>query len=230
LAPGKIKAELAENLLIKRQLLIINHVRPRVPALSPVDRIFMEWLALFLAPRRWRRAAVMIKPSTPLNFHRALIKRKYSLLFSSVQRGGKPGPKGPSAELISTIVAIKRHNPRFGCTRIAFIITDTFDVPINKDVVRRVLAKHYRPDPALGSGPSWLSFIRKRYLSSDNDRLFTCHRWRANPRILGIKEIKSIPRLRISHPFIKRLIGTIRREYLDHVLFWTATDLERKLD
>jgi hypothetical protein len=32
-----------------------------------------------------------------------------------------------------------------------------------------------------------------------------------------------------SHPFIERLIGTIRRECLDRTLFWTAADLERKL-
>src|SRR5215831_5112001 len=32
-----------------------------------------------------------------------------------------------------------------------------------------------------------------------------------------------------SHPFIERLIGTIRRECLDQLLFWTATDLETKL-
>ena len=68
------------------------------------------------------------------------------------------------------------------------------------------------------------------YLSSDNDPLFMFHRWRANLRILGIEEIKSIPYLPISHPFIERLIGTIRREYLDHVLFWNASDLERKLN
>jgi hypothetical protein len=27
----------------------------------------------------------------------------------------------------------------------------------------------------------------------------------------------------------ERLIGTIRREYLDHMLFWTSADLENKL-
>ena len=32
-----------------------------------------------------------------------------------------------------------------------------------------------------------------------------------------------------SHPVVERLIGTVRRECLDRVLFWTAVDLERKL-
>ncbi|HEC12602.1 MAG TPA: transposase [Acidiferrobacteraceae bacterium] len=48
-------------------------------------------------------------------------------------------------------------------------------------------------------------------------------------QILGVEEIKSIPYTPRSHPFVERLIGTIRREYLDHTLFWNAQDLERKL-
>ena len=68
-----------------------------------------------------------------------------------------------------------------------------------------------------------------KYLSSDHDPLFTYHQWAANIRILDVDEIKSIPYTPCSHPFIERLIGTIRRDYLDQTLFWNAIDLERKL-
>lgn len=102
LGPGGIKAVHAENLLIKQQLLVINRTRYRAPALSPVDRVCMGWLSLFITPRRLLRAAVVIKPATLPRFHRALIQRKYRLLFSS-RHGDKPGPRGPSAELISAI-------------------------------------------------------------------------------------------------------------------------------
>ncbi len=68
-----------------------------------------------------------------------------------------------------------------------------------------------------------------KYLSSDNDPLFLVHRWHANLRILEVDEIKSIPGVPTSHPFIERLIGTCRRECVDRSLFWNARDLQRKL-
>jgi hypothetical protein len=34
----------------------------------------------------------------------------------------------------------------------------------------------------------------------------------------------------LSHPFIEHLVGTMRREFLDHVSFWNGCDLEQKLD
>jgi len=44
-----------------------------------------------------------------------------------------------------------------------------------------------------------------------------------------VEEIKTVPYVPLSHPFVERLIGTIRREHLDQTLFWTAADLEEKL-
>ena len=218
--------------------------------------------------------------------------RKYRLLFSSSSHRRKPGPKGPSAALIAAILEIKRRNPRFGCVRIAQQISHTFGVQIDKDVVRRVLANHYRPGHSGSNGPSWLSFFaqtkdslwcvdlfrvesillrshwvmlvmdvftrriigfgveradidgisicrmfnratagepKPKRLSTDHDPLFRFHRWLANLRVLAIDEIKSVPYAPVSHPYVERLIGTIRREYLDRTFFWNAVDLARKL-
>jgi len=66
-------------------------------------------------------------------------------------------------------------------------------------------------------------------LSFDHDPLFQFHRRQANLRILGVEAVQTVPMVPWSHPFVERLIGSLRREYLDQLLFWNAADLERKL-
>ena len=66
-------------------------------------------------------------------------------------------------------------------------------------------------------------------LSSDNDPLYRFHQWHANLRVLRVTEVKSVPYVPLSHPFVERLIGTLRRECVDQMLFWSASDLEHKL-
>ncbi len=183
-------------------------------------------------------------------------------------------------------------HPTWGSPRIAQQITLAFGIPIDKDIVRRILASHYRPEQG-SAGPSWLTFIghlkdslwsidlfrcesatlrthwilvvmdqytrriigfgvqagmvdgvalcgmfnhairghwaTPQYLSSDHDPLYRFDQWQANLRILDVAEIKTVPYIPLSHPFVERLIGTIRREYLDRTLFWTTVDLENKL-
>jgi transposase InsO family protein len=68
------------------------------------------------------------------------------------------------------------------------------------------------------------------YISMDHDPLFQFHRWKANLRILEVEEIKSIPFTPISHPYVERIIGTVRREFLDQTLFWNEVDLQNKLN
>lgn len=230
---------------------------------------------LFRSPRRSGKLGALIKPATLFEFHRALVDRKYRLLYSSSSPRRKPGPKGPSAELVGAIVETKRRNPRFGCVRIAQQMPHVFGISIDKDVVRRILAKHYRPGDSGSDGPSWLTFIAQskdslwsidlfrcesillrshwvlvvmdvctgrlvgfgvelaaidpvsvcrmfnhaiagqqlpKHLSTDHDPLFRFHRWLANLRVLAIEEVKLVPYAPVSHPFIERLIGTIRHK------------------
>ena len=107
MGPGGVKAVIADSLLLKQQLLVINRSRQRAPNLSAFDRFLLGFWSLFIRPNQLSKVAVVIRPSTLLKFHDALKKHKYQLLFSP-RRRYKPGPKGPSPEIIQIIVEVKR--------------------------------------------------------------------------------------------------------------------------
>ena len=171
--PRCVRAVIVENLLLKQQLIVLRRARRRAPNLTRSDRLLCGFWSLFLSPIRIRKVAIVLRPSTLLTFHQALVRRKYRRLFSSRPCPKKPGPKGPDEALIQAIVELKSRNPRFGCPRIALIISRTFGIDIDKNVVHRVLAKHYRPAPG-GTGPSWLSFIGHTTDSLWSVDLFRC--------------------------------------------------------
>ena len=164
--------------------------------LANVDSRIKDFLLIFLSPGRIRKVAIAPRPSTLLAFHQALVHRKYRRLFSSTPCPKKPGPKGPSEALIQAIVELKSRNPRFGCPRIARIISQTFGVDIDKNVVYRVLAKHYRPAPG-GTGPSWLSFI-----GHTRDSLWSVDLFRCESIVL-----RSYWVLVVMDQFTRRLVG-----------------------
>ena len=123
--PGGVRAVVAESVLVKQQLLILNRSRKRSPRLRLTDRVIAGVCALLMRPTRLVRVAIVLKPSTLLRFHRALTTRKYRQLFSSTGHK-KPGPKGPSQEVIAAVLDMKRRNPSWGCPRIAQQITLAF--------------------------------------------------------------------------------------------------------
>jgi shikimate 5-dehydrogenase len=52
LGPGGARAVVADSLLMKQQLLVINRSRQRAPNLSTLDRFLPGFWSLFLSPRR----------------------------------------------------------------------------------------------------------------------------------------------------------------------------------
>ena len=119
--PGGARSIVAESLLVKHQLVIVNRSRERAPNLRTSERIIAGLCAMLMRPGRILRSAVILKPSTILGFHRALVKRKYQLLFTPKTRG-KPGPKGPSREIL---IGVVRKSPSRSHLHSASISTKT---------------------------------------------------------------------------------------------------------
>jgi hypothetical protein len=177
--PGGGRAIVAENLLLKQQLIIHSRSRQRAPNLTTHDRTLLGFLPLFLNLGRIARTAIIIKPSTLRKSHWVMV-----VMDQYTRR----------------IIGFGVHARNVDGPALCRIFNNAT------------------------LGQSW-----PERLSSDNDPLFQYQRWTANLRVLEIDEIKSLPHAHMSHPFVERLIGSVRRELLDHTLFWTTTDLEKKL-
>jgi putative transposase len=74
--PGGSGAVVAESLAVKHQLLILRRARRRAPHLTSWDRLALGVCTLLEPAKRQSKMAVILKPSTLLYFHRALVKRK----------------------------------------------------------------------------------------------------------------------------------------------------------
>src|SRR5215831_6282054 len=92
--PGGLRSVVAESVLVRHQLLVLNRGRKRAPNLCATDRIIAGLCTLFMRPAHVLRSAIVLRPSTLLHLHSVLRKRKYRFLFSP-ERRRRPGPKGP---------------------------------------------------------------------------------------------------------------------------------------
>jgi len=76
--PGGLRSVVAESVLVKHQLLILNRGRKRAPNLRSADRVIAGLCTLFMRPVSVLRSAIVLKPSTLLHLHHLLAKTKVS--------------------------------------------------------------------------------------------------------------------------------------------------------
>jgi len=171
-APGGVKALISESCVLKQQLVVMHRSNRRSPKLKPSDRFVFGLFAFFIGKGRLQRIAVVVKPSTIINFHRALVKRKYSKLFSN-KAVKKSGRKPPDKAIIDLVIEMKKRNPSIGYGRIAMQIYETIGIEISRFAVGRILRKNVDDFPS-GGGPSWLTFIGHLKDSLWSVDLFRC--------------------------------------------------------
>jgi transposase InsO family protein len=191
----------AESLLLKHQLLILTRGRERASNLRPIDRVIAGLCTLVIRPGRLLRLAIALRPS----WLSILGHAKDSLWSIDLFRCESLTLK--SHWVLVVMDQYTRRIVGFG----------VYAGSVDGFALCRMFNRAIRGTDL------------PKYVSSDNDPLFRFHRWKTNLRILEVTEVNTVPYLPISHPFFERLIGTIRREYLDVVPLWAARDLENKL-
>ena len=66
--PGGVRSVVAESVLVRHQVLILNRGRKRAPNLRGSDRIIVGLCTLLMRPTRVLRSAIVLRPSTLLHF------------------------------------------------------------------------------------------------------------------------------------------------------------------
>jgi hypothetical protein len=72
---GRLRGVVAESVLVRHQLLILNRGCKRAPNLHTADRLIDGLCTLLIRPSRLLRSAIVLKPVTLLRLHQILKKR-----------------------------------------------------------------------------------------------------------------------------------------------------------
>ena len=232
-----------ENLALRHQLLVLQrNSRARV-ALTHADRLLWVWLAG--SWREWRQAMIVVKPETVLRWSRQRFRSYWA-------RKSRRGPVGITVS--PTTVAKYRIRPRhppsptwrtFLRTHMQDLVAvDFFTVPtvtLQVLFVCVVLAHHRRrivhlnvtahPTAAWTAQQIVEAFpedTAPRYLLRDRDGIYG-RVFRRRVQGLGIREMLTAARSPWQNPYAERVIGSLRRECLDHVIVLNAQHLRRIL-
>ncbi len=172
LRPNGVKLLIAENNALRKQLQEVSRGRKRSLTLTSYDRFIFGFLACFIPENRLQKVAIIFKPATILKFHKALVERKYSKLYSNNIKK-TPGRKPQEDKLIDLVIEMKKLNPSFGYGRIAKQIYEALGIKVSRFAVGRILRKNKGKWPT-DDGPSWLIFIGHMTDSLWSVDLFRC--------------------------------------------------------
>ena len=179
-----------------RQQLSAYQAEGRKPEISSANRLL--WSFVSKCWSEWRSALCFVQPRTVTIWQ----KKRFRDYWRRLSQGRGPGRPKIAPELRQLIRRMWQANPTWGAPRIVrFNVTEH---PTAQWTAQQ-LTEAFPFDTA------------PRYLIRDGDGRYG-HRVRRRIRSLGIGEFVTAPASRWQNPFVERVIGSIRRELLDHVV------------
>src|SRR5688572_13626705 len=135
-----MRAVIAENLVLKQQLIVLRRGRQRAPNLTLNDRLLCGFGSLFLSPGTHPKARHRFTP-----FHALRVSCRLGVA-STVCSLRVLAPRSPAQKARAEL---KSRNPRFGCPRIAPIVSHTFGVDSGVSRAGQKLSPGFRWQRAL---------------------------------------------------------------------------------
>jgi transposase InsO family protein len=269
---------LAENLLLRQQLMVLTRPTRKRPRLIAHDKLF--WVVARRLVRGWRRHLVLVRPATVVRWH----GRAWRLWWRWRSRCPFGRPR-ISAEARELIAAMARDNPSWGAERIRGEL-----LKLGIVVSRRSVQRYRGPDSARPPSQSWRTFLanhrrsiwacdlltvqtltfrtlyvllfvghdrrellhtnvtghptaawvwrqlieatpwgrQPRYLVRDRDAVYS-RDFASRARGLGIETVLTPVRAPRANAIAERLVGTLRRECIDHMIILNEAHLRAVL-
>ncbi len=140
----------AEVLVLRHELAVLRRQIKR-PKLHRRDKLFLSAMSRMLPRERW--AAFIVTPATLVQWHRELVRRKWTYKRRRAQ--GRPPI---DSETRALIVRMARENPRWGCVRIKGELRG-LGIIVSTTTIRTILRRAgLGPAPRRG-GPTWREFL-----------------------------------------------------------------------
>ncbi len=240
-----------ENLALRQQLAVCKRTATR-PKLQRSDRLLWGWLSRVWPT--WRQALVIVAPATVLRWQRRRFRRHWAKLS-----GRSPAGRPPvDAEIRALVTRMAAANPLWGAPRIHGELWRTFLTNHVRDLVsidfftvptvhlrvlfvfvvlthyqRRILHFNVAEHPtatwtAQQMVDAFPEDTAPSYLLRDRDTVYGAS-FRQRVENMRIREVVTAAHSPWQNPFAERLIGSIRRECLDHVIILNERHLRRIL-
>src|SRR5437016_5144909 len=105
---------IAEILILRHQLAVLQRRQPRRPKLNWADRALLATL-LGVIPEAWRQGLrLLVTPDTILRWHRDIVRRRWA----ARSMRGKTGQPASRRNIRALVLRLARENPEWGYRRI----------------------------------------------------------------------------------------------------------------
>src|SRR5258706_7195378 len=198
----------AEILTLRQQIIVLRRTAPKKQTFGAIDRLV--FVGLYRLFPRVLDALAIVRPGTVIRWHRAGFRLYWR--WKSRRRGGRP-PVPP--EIRKLIREMSIANPLWGAPRIHGELLK-IGIEIEQTSVTKYMVKRREwIANQITEACGWEQI--PRYLIRDRDGAYG-EVFIRRLQSMGIRDRPTSPRSPWQNGYAERLIGSIRRECIDHIV------------